>query len=131
MSFAAQGDPVKGEVVSTDTSGGVVVTLYDAGLATARTQTVNEFLTITDLILISSGGGVYTLVFYPLSTGVIPTGAWPAQAGLLIAKGNADVLGGLAHHFETPVIGPRGYGAALIATAGQVDLVLTGNLTKD
>jgi hypothetical protein len=125
MSFSAQGDPVKGEVVRASGATSIAVTLYDAGIATARTQTSDEFLTITDLILISTDGGTYNLVFYSLATGTIADGA-----GLRIAKGIADAKGGLAHHFETPVTGPKGYGAALIAATGAVDLIVTGNLTK-
>ena len=127
MAFNA-GDPIHGEVVSTNASGGVAVTLYKAAPAlpiAAKTLTANEYVTITDVIFISTAGGVYNLVFYPLSTGVITDGA-----GLRIVKGNADVLGGVAHHFETPVTGPKGYGVALIAAAGQVDLIVSGYITE-
>jgi hypothetical protein len=120
------GDEIKGEVVNANAGGGSYsVTLYDAGTLTARTQKATEFLTITDLIFISTAGGTYNLVFYPLATAVIADGA-----GLRIAKGNAEVLGGLAHHFETPITGPVGYGAALIAAAGQVDLVVSGFVSQ-
>lgn len=120
-----QGDPVHGEVVSADASGGVVALLYPAGSATARTPTATEFVAVTDIIFISTAGGTYKIVFYPISTGVIADGA-----GVRIAKGVADAKGGLAHHFSTPVGGPVGYGVALIAAAGQVDFTLTGYITE-
>jgi hypothetical protein len=118
------GDEIKGEVVSADASAGVAATLYNAGTLTARTQLSTEFLTITDIIFISTSGGTYDLVFYPLG------GAIADGAGRRIAKGIADAHGGLAHHFETPICGPVGYGVALIAATGQVDLVVTGYISQ-
>jgi hypothetical protein len=119
------GDEIHGEVVSTDASGGVAGALYDASRTTARTQLATEILAITDIIFISTAGGTYDIVFYPLSTGVIADGA-----GLRAAKGIADAHGGLAHHFETPIYGPKGYGLALIAASGQVDFVFSGFLAQ-
>lgn len=126
MSFTAQGDEIKGEVVSADASAGVALTLYDRGAnaGVTRTQLPIEFLTITDILLISTDGGAYNLVFFPLGGAIVD------GAGLRISLGVADVHGGLAHTFETPITGPKGYGAALIAAAGNVDLVITGNLSK-
>jgi hypothetical protein len=119
-----RGDPIKCEVVSTDASGaGVKATIYKAGSATAYTPTAKEFISITDIIFISTAGGVYNILA-GTSTAATDT------AGLRIAKGNADVLGGLAHHFETPVVLPVGYVPWLIAAAGQVDLVLTGYVNE-
>jgi hypothetical protein len=120
MAFTAQGDPVHGEVVSADASGaGVAVLWYPSGSQTARTLLSTEFVTITDVILISTAGGVYDLIF-GTTTG----------AGKHIVKGNADALGGIAHHFETPLTGPVGVNARLIAAAGQVDLIISGSICK-
>jgi hypothetical protein len=120
MSLSAFGDPVHGEVISADASGaGVAVTLYPGGSLTARTLASNEFLTITDVIFISTAGGVYDLIF-----------GTSAGAGKHIVKGDADALGGLAHHFETPIAGPVGVTPLLIAAAGQVDLVITGYINR-
>jgi hypothetical protein len=114
------GDPVHGEVISANASGaGVAVILYTSGTATVRTLAANEYLTITDVILISTAGGVYDLIF-----------GTAAGAGKHIVKGIADAKGGLAHHFETPQTGPIGVNALLIADAGQVDLCVTGYITK-
>jgi hypothetical protein len=119
MAFNAVGDPVHGEVVSTDASGaGVAVTWYPAGSVTARTLAADEYLAITDVLFISTAGGVYDLVFGAVGD------------GKHIVKGNAAVLGGIAHHFETPVVGMKGVNALLIAAAGQVDLVLQGFIAK-
>ena len=128
MAFTAVGDPIHGEVVSSNASAGVAVTLYNSAPAlpiAARVQKATEYLTITDVLLIYSGAsaGLYNLVFYPLG------GAIADGVGLRIVKGQADVDGGVAHHFETPVTGPRGYGVALIADSGQVDLIITGGIT--
>jgi hypothetical protein len=120
MSLSAFGDPFHGEVISADASGaGVAVALYPAGTTTARTLLSTEFVTITDVILISTAGGVYDLIF-----------GTSAGAGKHIAKGNASALGGLAHHFETPIAGPAGVVPLLIAAAGQVDLIVTGYINK-
>lgn len=128
MSFTAIGDPFKGEVSSADASAGVAATLYRQGQTTALTLSATDRLNVTDLILISSAAVAvaYSIVFYPLATGVIAD-----TPGLRIAKGTADILGGLAHHFETLVSGPVGYGVALIADAGQVNLTITGGVSKD
>jgi hypothetical protein len=123
-----RGDEVHGELSTTDAStlpANQKVIFYKDGSATVRAQLSTEFVTITDIIFISTAGGTYDLVFYSLATGTIADGA-----GLRIAKGVADAHGGLAHHFETPICGPVGYGVALIAAAGQVDLVVTGHISQ-
>lgn len=120
------GDPVKGEVLDANAAGGSYpVPLYPQGSLTARTQLATEYLTITDIQFISTAGGTYNLVFYPLSTAVIADGA-----GLRIMGGEAEAKGGLAHTFETPITGPAGYGVGLIVDAGVVNLVITGYLSK-
>ena len=130
MSFVRQGDEVHGEISTLDASAGVAFTIYDAGAPTkgmsiaARVQKGTEFFVLTDIILISTVGGTFTMVFYPLSTGVIAD-----TAGLRIAKGDFAATSGFAHHFETPRIGPPGYGVALISSIGQVDGVITGGLS--
>jgi hypothetical protein len=118
------GDEIHGEVVSSNASAGVAFTLYKQATATAYTPTSTEIITVTDIIFVSTAGGVYNLVFYPAG-GSIADGA-----GLRIAKGNASALGGLAHHFETPRTGPKGYLPALISAAGQVDAVITGYVSQ-
>jgi len=126
------GDEVHGELTSTDAHVGAGVAFYNEGAPNpttnpiaARVPLATEQVTVTDIIFVSTAGGAYTLVFYPLSTGVVTD-----TAGLRIAKGNAQALGGLAHHFETPRCGPPGYGVALIASIGQVDLVVTGFISQ-
>ena len=117
--WSAVGDPVHGEIISTDASGaGVAVTWYPSGSTTARTLASDEYLAITDVLFISTAGGVYDLVFGAVG------------GGKHIAKGNAAALGGLAHHFETPVVGVKGVNALLIAEAGQVDLIVQGYIAK-
>jgi len=112
------GNPVHGEVSSADASGGVTVLLYPSGSATAITLGATEFLTITDVILVSTAGGVYALV------------ADTDAAGRRIVKGNAEALGGIAHTFETRITCPKGVTPKLIAAAGQIDLVISGYITR-
>jgi hypothetical protein len=117
---ANYGDPIHGEVISADASGaGVAFTLYPAGSSTARVLTANEFVVVTDIVFVSTAGGVYDLIFGPT-----------VAAGKHIAKGNADALGGLAHHFETPRSGEKGLVPRLIAAAGQVDCTISGFITQ-
>lgn len=109
------GDPIHLEVISTDASGaGVAATLYKAGSVTAFTLAANQIISITDIIFVSTAGGVYDIVMAAVT------------AGMHVAKGNAAALGGLAHHFETPFDGRPGIVPKLIAAAGQVDLVMQG-----
>jgi hypothetical protein len=122
--WTSQGDPVHGEIIATNASGaGVALSLFDAGkgdptgaIAT-RTLGANEYLHITDILFISTAGGAYDFV------------AKTVADGRHIAKGNAAVLGGLAHHFETPYSCPKGVVPVLIA-AGQVDLLIQGYITQ-
>ena len=118
------GNPFHAEVVSADASGvGVKATIYKGADKTAYVPTATEFLTITDIIFISTAGGAFNIVM-----GTALVGA--DGAGLRIAKGLVDAKSGLAHHFETPVALPVGYVPWLIAAAGQVDLILCGWITE-
>jgi hypothetical protein len=124
------GDEVHGDYSGADAHLGVNVPFYDSGAPSpgnsvaARVPASTEMVTITDLVFISTVGGTYDIVFYP-------TGGSVADAtGLRIAKGNAQALGGVTHHFATPITGPQGYTVGLIAAAGQVDLVLTGYISR-
>jgi hypothetical protein len=121
MSLSAFGDPIHGEVVSADASGaGVACTLYDQGVtATARTLAASERVTVTDVLFISTAGGAFSFIFGTTD-----------GAGKRIVKGLLDAKSGVLHHFETPITGPAGVVPLLIAAAGQVDLVMTGYITK-
>ena len=119
MAFNA-GNPFKGEVVDANAGGaGAVVTLYMQGEATAHTLAADERLNVTDVLFVSTTGGVYDL-FFGTSTG----------AGKHVVKGNAAALGGIAHHFETPISGPLATNLWLTAAAGQIDLVVSGYITR-
>jgi len=113
-----RGDPVHMEVSSADASGGVAFAIYPAGSATAITLGAAQFVHITDLILVSTAGGDYAVV------------ADTDAAGRRAAKGNADALGGLAHHYEEPYVCPKGVTPKLIADAGQISCILQGYLTE-
>ena len=130
MAFIQRGDEVHGELSSADAHAGAAFTFYNAGAPTpgnaitARAQTNTEYFVLTDIILISTMGGPFTMVFYPLGGAIADT------PGLRIAKGDFSAASGFAHHWETPRIGPPGYGVALIASAGQIDGIITGGLEK-
>lgn len=113
------GDEVHGEVISADASGGVAVTFYDAGTLTARTLSSTEFVTVTDVMLSSTVGGVFDL-FFGTTTG----------AGRHIVKGILDAKSGLMKILKTPRCGPVGQGITLSAAAGQIDLVITGYISQ-
>ena len=130
MSFTKQGDEVHGEVISTDAHLGVAAILYPAGaqviagVVQPRVQLATEFFTVTDIELLMPAGGNYEIVFYPIG------GAIASTAGTRIVKGQASVTGGVAHHFDTARTGPKGYGVAVIADAGQaLDVVIAGGLS--
>jgi hypothetical protein len=115
------GDEVHMEVSSANAGGTAIpFVLYNMASTTARTLLATEFVTVTDIIFISTAGGAYTL-----------TAGASDGAGKRIAKGNAAALGGLAHHFETPFCCPAGVLPYLIAAAGQVDCVLTGYISQN
>jgi hypothetical protein len=130
MSWTSNGDPIHGEIISTDAHLGVAATLYPSGATVvgttvqARIQTITEYMIVTDIEVLMPNGGAYELLFYPLGTGTIAAGA-----GLRIVKGTASISGGVAHHFDTARIGPKGYGVACIADAGALDVIITGGLS--
>jgi hypothetical protein len=109
-----------GELVSSNASAGVFLTLYEGASLTARTILADEYVTVTDIINIDTDSVAYNLLFAPVG------GAVADGAGLRIAKGTSTALGGLAHHFETPRIGPKGYAPAMIAAAGSINVIITG-----
>jgi hypothetical protein len=130
LGWTSIGDPVHGEVISTDASSGLAAILYPAGaqviagVVQTRVQTATEFAVVTDIELLMPAGGNYEILFYPIG------GAIASTAGTRIVKGKASVTGGVAHHFDTPRTGPKGYGVAVIADAGALDVVITGGITE-
>ena len=120
MASPNQGSPVKGEVSSADaTAPGVTLLLYPAGSATAITLGATEFLTITDFWFNTTA---------PLDVYL----ATDSDAdGKRIFKGSFEALGGIGMNLSVPITCPMGVTPVLIADgAGQVDLTLTGYITK-
>ena len=117
------GAPVHLEATSSNASGagGTPFLLYPSGSKTAFTLASTQYLTITDIIFISTAEAAYVLAF----DAAIATSAGGAL-GTIIAKGKATKEGGLAHHFETPMTGPKGVMPYLCADVGQVDCILVG-----
>jgi len=114
------GDPVKGEVSDANAGGTAIkVLFYPAGSTTAVTIGANDFLTITDYVFVSTIGGAGELMAAAVDA-----------AGVRIFKGSFDAKGGVAISLDTPITCPKGVTPYLLAAAGQVDLVLTGFITK-
>jgi hypothetical protein len=119
------GDPIHGEVSSADAHAGVKFTLYKAGSKDAYTPLSTEYVTITDIVLVATAGGAYEIV------GALSTASSAVDAaGLRVVKGTADALGGLVLRFDTPRTLPVDYVPFLIATAGQVDCIITGYISQ-
>lgn len=114
------GDPVKGEVVTTDASLGISFLLYKAGTTTAHTLQANEFFHITDILMSTALAGTYAICF--------PTDA----AGQRVCKGYANVLakGELTHHFATPICGVAGVGPVFFAAVGAAACIISGYITE-
>ena len=112
-----RGDPIHMEAVRASGAANTTFLLYKAGSATAFTLASTQYISITDIIFISTSGGTYAIV------------ADTDAAGRRVAKGNADALGGLAHHFEEPYVCPVGVTPVLIAADGIVACTMQGFLT--
>jgi hypothetical protein len=121
------GDPVHLEVDTSDAhaAGGVVFRLYKAGSKTAISLASNQWVTITDILLIMTAGGAYVIAF-----DAALTTSTDGTQGTLIAKGNAGTKGGMAHHFETPIEGLKGVLPYICADAGVLTCVLTGYIQE-
>jgi hypothetical protein len=122
MSREQLGDPVKGEVSSSDAHAGVAVTLYKAGSTTAYTLSATEYLNVTDILFCAANTGQFAVVTIT------------DAAGKRIVKGTFGTAsyGPYLHHFETPLVCPLGITPVLIAdqSMGQVDLILSGFITE-
>jgi hypothetical protein len=120
MAYEYRGDPVHMEISSANAGGTILnVAIYDAATNTARTLQADEFVSVTDLIYVTTAGGAFTILFGTTD-----------GAGKRIAKGTLDAKSGLAHHFDTARTGPVGVLPGIIAAAGQIDLMLEGYISK-
>jgi hypothetical protein len=111
-----KGDPIHGEVVSANASGGVAAKLYSAGTATERTLATTEYLEITDIIFDCETGGTYAFV------------ADSDAVGRRIAKGEAAANTQVIVNFSSPFVCPKGVTPKLIADAGNVALLFQGRI---
>ena len=118
MGEIEHGENVHLEVDSADASAGVTFLIYKGGTAAAYALKSTEHLYITDIILIQTAGGTFSIV------------ADADSAGRRIAKGSVDALGGLAHHFASPYECPIGVSPKLFAATGQVTCVVQARLTQ-
>ena len=93
------GHPVHGESITDgDASGGVAVTLYTSGSATARTLASTEVLYVTDIQIQSETD-------YPISLV-----SDSKTAGRYLVHGRINAKGRIIIHFSQPYACPRGTG---------------------
>jgi hypothetical protein len=117
-----QGDEVHGEVHTDDASGGVVALLYRAGSLTARTLAADEFLTITDIQVVSAPGG--DIMAFLGADGT-------PGAGEYVLRGTVAATGGIAKSFiVTPRTGAAGHNLYIKGPAGDMDVTFTGRITR-
>ena len=114
-----RGDPIHGEISSADCSSTpATATIYAAGNPTAITLGSDQWIEITDIQFSSTVGGAYVMY------------AGTNIAGQRIIKGNAAATGGLTIRYSTPIVCKRGEVPAMVAAAGQVDVIFTGYLVE-
>jgi hypothetical protein len=116
--FGLQGvQAVRGEMSSAAASAGVAVSLFQG--TTARTLASNETLTITDLLIVSVPGGNVVLA------------AVADSAGQRLIAGTFSANGGCLFSFKTPIVCPRGVTPVAFGPTGQLNVTLSGYITKE
>lgn len=112
-----KGDPVHGEVHSSDASGGVEIVLYRAGTASQRVVGPNEYLDIHFVQLVSAPGGDCSVHVGPDAS---------RGAGESVIRGTVAATGGIVSELTPPYEGIKGGKPWVIAPAGVVDAILQG-----
>jgi hypothetical protein len=110
------GDPIHGELHSTDASSAVQIPIYREGSNTVRTLKADEYIEIHSLSLVSApGGDVYAF----LSTnGTLVNG----ETAL---RGTVSANGGFAMS-RCRLVGVNAANPYVIAPAGAVDVIFSG-----
>ena len=124
MSGGPFGEPFHGEAIRASGAANTTLLTYKSGDAPggviqAFVLAANEYLVITDVLLITAAAGAYALC------------AATDVAGRRIVRGTSDANGGMAHHFETPYTCPRGVIPVLIADSGAVSCLVQGFVCQD
>ena len=116
-----QGQPVQGELHSTNASAGVEVTLYEIGSDDARTLDSDETIVIDRLELVSAATGDLHLF-----TGADAT----PGAGETVARGTVAANGGIVME-HVGHRGQPGHKAWFIAPNGVSDCVFYGSIHRE
>ena len=115
------GIPIHGESITDgDASGGIAVTLFEAGNAgtTTRTLATTEFLVVTDIDVSTEDGGDISLV------------ADSKAAGRYLVHGNYGAGSGVSKHLIEPYVCPKGKGLKFYGVAANLDSCLIQGYIK-
>ena len=116
-----RGQPIKGELHSTNASAGVEVTLYEIGSTAVRTLNSDERISVDRLELVSAAtGDVHLFTGADASPG----------AGETVARGTVAANGGIVME-HVGHIGQSGHKAYFIAPSGVSDCVFYGSITRE
>ncbi len=115
------GEPCHGELVNDGNSSALaVLVLYTSGSSTVRTLKAGEFLSITDVSIVTEDGADTLLVAAATDT-----------AGLRIVQGKFAANGGIDKHFSSPFVCPDGVTPYFQGAAANLNVCLIeGFITK-
>lgn len=111
------GEPVHGEVVSADASGGVAFKLYKSGETGEHTLAATEYVNITDYSVIRAVAETFAIV------------ADTDVAGKRVVKNPGTAAAGVDRALAQPFVCPAGVTPKLIAAAGDIVAVIEGFIT--
>ncbi len=127
--MTCRGRPIHGELSSADQSTAAAIPFYEdsedsSGGQTALTLASDEFLSITDIIIIYAANDVLEVFLNADKDGT-------KDAGETVVKGTVAANGGIAKSFLQPRAGSAGAIPYLkTGAAGQVDVNFTGFIQK-
>lgn len=115
------GEPVTLVLHSADASAGVEVPIFSQGSVTARTLAENEYLVISDVLIVAAAGGD-AFVHFGTTADTTPDDA------KTIARGTVAATGGLGRGSDFVATGLRQEKVFAVAPAGVIDVHLTGSI---
>jgi hypothetical protein len=117
----AQGEPVHGELHSTDAHAGVQIPIYNEGSTTARTLGGDEYLEIHEISVFSAPGGDTIVAFAATNPGASPAAGAVVVRGTLAATGSIQ----LAHVHCVGLLAALPW---LTTPAGAADCIFKGTV---
>jgi len=115
------GRPFRGVVDSGDASAGVKATLFLEGSNAAYTLKAHEYLEIDSVRLVTAPGGACEVF--------LGTSATPGTGETVVA-GTFEANGGISDQIVPARVGLAGHNAYVIASTGQVDLMVSGRIRE-